>query len=239
VLTFDRRGERESTGAPSRGDFRRQALDALALLEALQKPRVGLWGFSQGGWVAPLAASMSADVAFLVLVASTGVTPAAQMRYATEQQLARHGYGDEVIDRALALRGELEGWIHDPQPSLGSQLQANLASAYREPWWDLAFLPSELPDADARRAWIAEMDFDPLPIFRQVRVPTLLFYGTDDAWSPVPASVEAWREARGDRVDIVLVEGASHEMTMPDGSLAPVYSQALLRWLRSHELTGA
>ena len=83
------------------------------------------------------------------------------------------------------------------------------------------------------------MDFDPVPVFRQVRVPTLLFYGTDDAWSPVVASVEAWRQARGDQVDIVLIEGGSHEITMPDGSLAPAYSQALLGWLRSHELTGA
>src|SRR5215213_6510529 len=56
VLTFDRRGDGESTGSPSRGRFTVQADDALAFVDALDVERVGLWGISQGGWVAPLAA---------------------------------------------------------------------------------------------------------------------------------------------------------------------------------------
>jgi len=59
VVTFDRRGEGESTGEASRGNFPLQARDALAVVEGIGVPVTGLWGFSQGGWVAPMAATMS------------------------------------------------------------------------------------------------------------------------------------------------------------------------------------
>ena len=75
------------------------------------------------------------------------------------------------------------------------------------------------------------MDFDPRPIFASVRVPTLSFYGADDSWAPVEASAEAWKAARGDEVDVVVVPGAEHDMTLPDGSFAPEYEQKLVEWL--------
>src|SRR5437868_6004432 len=65
VVTFDRRGDGGSTGEPSRGDFGTQADDVLAVADAAGAARVGLWGISQGGWVAPLAAARSDRVAFL------------------------------------------------------------------------------------------------------------------------------------------------------------------------------
>ncbi len=58
------------------------ASDALAAVRALRaRPdvnpdAVGLWGLSEGGWVVPIAASHSDEVAFIVLVAATGVPPA-------------------------------------------------------------------------------------------------------------------------------------------------------------------
>ena len=64
VATFDRRGEGDSTGASSRGRFYVQVADAFAVLEALDAERVGLWGYSKGSWVGPLAAAASDRVAF-------------------------------------------------------------------------------------------------------------------------------------------------------------------------------
>jgi alpha-beta hydrolase superfamily lysophospholipase len=75
VVTFDRRGEGGSTGDSTRGRFDLQVEDALAIVEALDAQQIGLWGISQGGWIGPLAAAASDQVAFLVLIASTGVTP--------------------------------------------------------------------------------------------------------------------------------------------------------------------
>src|SRR5215216_7953789 len=46
VVTFDRRGEGESTGDASRGRFQVQVDDALAVRDAIDVGRVGMWGFS-------------------------------------------------------------------------------------------------------------------------------------------------------------------------------------------------
>ncbi len=232
VLTFDRRGEGESAGEPSRGRFQLQADDALAFGDALEVERFGLWGISQGGWVAPVAAARSNRVAFLVLLASTGVTPAEQMRYAVAEQLRRAGFGPDVIERAVALRARAERWIRGED---ADDLGAALTAASTEPWWPLAFLPDALPaDADvepARRELAEELFFEPEPVFAQVRVPTLLFYGDDDSWTPVGPSIEAWRREPGSLVEIVVLTGTGHEPTLADGAISPQYEQKLVEWL--------
>jgi len=230
VVTFDRRGEGESTGDATRGRFELQVEDALAILDALDAEHVGLWGYSQGGWIGPLAAVASDAVAFLVLLASPGVTPSEQMMYAVERQLRLAGYGDEVVERALDLRRRFEAWVHRPEPD--EELAAALWAGVDEPWWGQAWLPPTLFDEESRRLWIEEMDFDPRPSFAQVRVPALLFYGAEDSWTPVEPSVEAWRAARADEVEIVVVPGAEHDLTLPDGTFAPEYERRLVEWLR-------
>jgi hypothetical protein len=231
VVTFDRRGEGESTGDASRGRFEVQAADALAVCEALDVPRVGLWGVSQGGWIAPLAASQSSRVAFVVGIASTGVTPSEQMMYAVAQQLERARYGSAVVQRVLALRRFYEAHVHGYADGREEELAAELTKAMEEPWWLLAFLPPVPLDAEGRRLWIEEMDFDPQPIFARVNVPALMFYGEDDAWTPVQPSVDAWRAARGDAVEIVVIPEASHELCLPDDTLSQEYEQKLVDWL--------
>jgi pimeloyl-ACP methyl ester carboxylesterase len=231
VVTFDRRGEGESTGDATRGRFDLQADDALAVLRAIDAERVGLWGYSQGGWIAPIAAARSAQVAFLVLVASIGVTPSEQMMVAVERQLRLAGYGDDVVERALDLRRRFEHWIHEVAPEADEQLDADLLAALDEPWVGQLWLPPTLLDEEGVRLWIEEMDYDPRPTFERVSVPTLSFYGELDSWAPVEASVQAWREARGDDVELFVIAGAEHDLRFPDGSFAPEYDRTLVEWL--------
>ena len=232
VLTFDRRGEGESTGEPSRGRFAVQADDALSFADALEVERVGLWGISQGGWVAPLAATRSERIAFLVLLAETGVTPAEQMRYAVAEQLRRAGFGPDAVERALELRVRAEAWIRGEDVD---DLNADLSAAAREPWWPHLFLPEAVPneaDAEAVRRELAEESFfEPEPVFAQVRVPTLLFYGDDDSWTPVDESIATWRRARGRDVEIVVLPSTGHEPIHPDGTISREYEQRLVDWL--------
>jgi len=234
VVTFDRRGERESTGDASRGHFDIQARDALAMLGAVGVERVGLWGYSQGGWVAPLAATMSDRVAFLVLVASTGVTPSEQMRYANAAQLRLAGFDEDVVTRALELRRRFEDHVHGIGRDREDELRADLRAALDEDWFGFLFIPPVTLDEEGCALWIEEMDFDPRPVFAEVAVPTLAFFGAADSWTPVEPSVEAWRQARGDEVDIVAIPDAEHELTLPDGTLSPDYERRLVDWLVAH-----
>ncbi len=161
VVTFDRRGEGESTGDVTRGRFELQVEDALAVMDAIDAKRVGLWGISQGGWIGPLAAAASDDVAFLVLIASTGVWPSEQMLYAVERQLVLAGYGQDVVGRALDLRRRFDDWVHHASPARDEQLAAELKAGVDEPWWPQVWLPPGLLDekvgASGSRRWTSTL----------------------------------------------------------------------------------
>jgi uncharacterized protein len=234
VVTFDRRGDGASTGEPSRGRFEEQAEDALAVIDHaareadLDAENIGLWGISQGGWVAPLAATMSDRVAFLVLLASCGVTPGEQMRWTAGFQTTR-ALGEEAGSAAERLWGHALDWMRggDRAP-----LEAAVAEGRTKAWWKTAWFPEEVPGDEARDAVRAELDFDPTSVFARVRVPTLLVYGDEDEWIPVDESLAAWREARGDEIDIVMVLGTGHEPAHGE-DVSSEYEESLLTWLRA------
>jgi uncharacterized protein len=92
VLSHDKRGVGDSTGkyheTPSQANIRQLAGDALAAVAWLRQRvdvdpgRVGLSGGSQAGWIIPLAASQSADVAFVALQSAPAMSVGRQRAYA-------------------------------------------------------------------------------------------------------------------------------------------------------------
>src|SRR6059058_566738 len=153
------------------------------------------------------------------------------MMYAVERQLRLAGYGDDVVERALDLRRRFEDCIHTRAPEPDDELAADLWAGVDEEWWGQVWLPPTLLDEESRRLWIEEMDFDPRPVFAETRVPALLFYGDADSWTPVEPSVEAWRAARDDEVEVIVIPEAEHDLTLPDGSLSPEYQRTMVNWL--------
>jgi uncharacterized protein len=189
VLSFDRRPspDEDDTSLDVQAD---DALAAAAVLEAETGAPVGLFGFSQGAWAGALAASRSREVAFLALVGGSGVSPARQMRYFTDELLRRAGYDEDARAQLLALRVAVE----DVLRGTGDRDHAAdlLAKAATEPWFSMAYLPPELPSPED--TW-KDMDYDPEPTFTTVTCPTLLVYGADEECVPAGASKEVWRRA--------------------------------------------
>jgi uncharacterized protein len=212
VATFDRRGEGDSAGEATRGRFDAQVRDALTVARSLRVRRVGLWGYSQGGWVAPLAATRCDAVAFVVTVGAPDVPPREQMLYANRRALEQAGYEPAP---ALALRVAFEEWVRGRGPA------PDLAAAAREPWFPLLYLPARLLDTRERAWWLAEMDYDPGPVLAAVRVPMLHLWGERDSTTPRPA-------------DAVVIPDAEHDMTLSDGSLSPEYERRLVDFVRRH-----
>jgi hypothetical protein len=102
------------------------------------------------------------------LVAAPGVSPAEQMRYGTDEQLRRNGYGQDALDELAEMRTTLESFLRGTTDR--DSAQAVISRYADRPWFPLTYYPAELPD-DA--TW-QDMDFDPAPAISQVRCPVLL-----------------------------------------------------------------
>jgi len=224
VARFDRRGD----DVP----FEEQVADALEVLHDVRSrpeidpARVGLWGFSQGAWIAPMVAARSRDVAFLVLVASVGVTPAEQMLYGTAKHVRMAGWPENAVHSVVATRKIVDEWRRG-NATIGDAQDA-VDGLATHPWFDLAYVPRDL---SAAGTW-PDMDWDPSPIFAQVKVPVLLFYGEDDEWAPIDASVAAWRAAGVADLTVVRLPGAAHAPTLGGAKdiakVSPDYERALV-----------
>lgn len=232
VARFDRRGDDVPLDI--------QVDDALGVVGEIERrpdidpARIGLFGFSQGAWVAPLAASRSPKIAFLVLVASIGVTPAEQMRYATVKHARMAGFGEDAARRIVEAREVVDDYRRGRTGAHAAQ--AAIDAIRDEPFFAHARLPADL--ARANPPW-PDLDFEPEPVFARVHVPVLLFYGEDDEWQSVDASVAAWRRAadragNGD-VTVVRLAGTGHAPTLGGGAaleaVAPEYERVLIGWL--------
>ena len=78
--------------------------------------QIGFWGQSQGGWIAPLAASRFPEAAFAVALSVAlsggGLSPADTELFDTEFELIKAGYTAEEVKDALAfqkLKNEIIG----------------------------------------------------------------------------------------------------------------------------------
>lgn len=204
VLTYDKRGCGASTGDWKKAGFPELALDALAgvsLLRArrdIDPSRVGLYGISQGGWIAPLAASTSRDVAFVIAHSGPGVTPAEQDVFATSNQLRGMGADEKQIGRVVAAYRVLYDHVSGRLPA--GALDAASTSLAGDP--DLGSLapPKAAELADLAKVyekqtigdpgWYMHLDVnhDPLVVYRKVTCPVLALFGEHDWMVPVTRS---------------------------------------------------
>lgn len=143
ALIYDKRTEgysADGVGEDSRS-YELLADDALAAVRALRSrtdidlEHIGLWGHSEGGWVAPLAAVRSNDVSFLITVGASGVPPIQQTSWTLENQFRRQGiYSTPMIYSItrnglsmLVSAGLFAEAIYNPVPPLEKLHQPLLA----------------------------------------------------------------------------------------------------------------
>ncbi len=258
ALAYDKRGTGESAGNFEAVPFMKLADDGLAAVDFLRARadidphKIGVWGLSQGGWLGPLAASRSANVAFVISVSGPGVSPGEQMIFYYANDLRSHGLGENDIREASALRREV--WDSLRTGNGIEQARTDLARARKAAWYnDMKNQQHELFDRlqtpagweKARSSlWFKEeMSYDPVPTLRKLSVPALFVFGADDMLVPVPESVNAIREViKTDKKDFALfvVPGADHGLRIAgaDGSRtpAPEYLKQMHEWLAHNVL---
>ena len=98
VLLPDKRGSEKSGGDWTTSSFEDLASDTLAAIEYLREQQsvplsgIGVIGMSQGGWIAPLVASQEDDLAFLVSMVGSVVSPREQLLYEENYNLRQVGF---------------------------------------------------------------------------------------------------------------------------------------------------
>lgn len=245
VLVFDRRGSGGSGGDFERADFDDLAEDVLAAVEFLRSrsdidgSKIGLHGTSQGAWIAPIAAAKKPEIACIIAVSASGVTPAEQMDYGVAFHLKRAGLDQSMIDKAIELRTLVNEYFRGKISR--ERVVPDLERYESEPWFGKSYLftSRELPLDVTQSKWYYEMDYEPLSVWRKISQPTLFFFAEVDEWVPIEASMENYKTATSHLRDVIFhqIKGTNHLMSVSEeGSaldISPEYFAVLLEWLTS------
>lgn len=259
ALAYDKRGVGESEGDFRAVPFMDLCDDGLAGLSYLKSrkeidaKRIGVWGLSQGGWLGPLAASRSKDVAFVIAVSGPGVPPGDQMIFYWANDLRDHGLPEADVLEASSLRREIWHYMETGQGY--EKTKADLEAARTKPWFSQASAqeddsfrslpaPSELNKPVGRSIlWFKhEAVYDPVPALRAIRVPALFLFGDKDRLIPVEESVTVVKrvQALDPHHDFTIREFPNDDHGMHlvssdgDGPIDPEYLKTMREWLDGH-----
>ena len=98
VLLPDKRGCEKSKGKWAGADFDKLATDATSAIKYIQNQSginfsiIGLIGMSQGGWIAPVAATKTEDVSFVASISGATVTTDEQLLHEEIHNIAPYTY---------------------------------------------------------------------------------------------------------------------------------------------------
>lgn len=181
-LAYDKRGYGASTGADL-VPFEVTAGDAAAAAGALvnrfdvNPDWIGIWGLSQGGWIAPLAAMRTNAIRFLVLVGAPGTSPARQEIQRARAKAKAEGLPGADIE-AIGRFQELS--FRYGKTGLGwEEYAAARRAAEGRPWLRWVWSPEE---AGFENFGWGRLNgyYNPLPALLSLREPVLALWGEHD-----------------------------------------------------------
>lgn len=264
VFVYAKRGSGGSEGHYTQ-DFHVLAQDAAAaVIEArrlggMRAGRVGLHGASQGGWVAPLAASLT-HVDFVIVGFGLAYGVLAEDSDQVMLDLKAKGWGPDVLEQVREIT-DVTGAFVASRGAVGfHDLEAVRARYHAEPWY--ADIKGEFtgmllsasndqiiamaPQLDGGTSW----DYDPLPVLSGLNTPMLWIQAENDTGAPPEATRQRLIDLSAWGRPITLLEypdtdhGIVRFETGPDGrrtslGYAPGYYQAVLDWAQTGRLDGA
>ncbi len=264
VFVYDKRGTGASKGKYTQ-DFDTLADDAVAAMREAKRiagarcARIGYQGGSQGGWVAPLAATRApVDFVIVSFGLAVSVIDEDQEEVALEMQLK--GHSEEEISKALEVASAAEAVFESNFTKGFERLDAVRAKYRNEPWYKDVhgnythfILPYTAVEAREKfKDFLPGTPFryDPIPTLRAVKAPQLWVLGQDDLEAP---SAETSRRikaliAKGKPITLAVFPHAEHGMTeyeiASDGErvstrYAPGYFAMMRDFARNGQLSGS
>ncbi len=254
VLRVDDRGVGGSTGNSSQETIEDMATDVLSGVDFLKTrkevnpKKIGVIGHSEGGLVGPLAASKSADIAFVVMLAGTGVT-GEQVLYLQAELVAKAA---GATDAAIAQNRAIQEMIFNAARSHPDEKAA--LDAFRADWEKThGSAPDANLESQMKRVLSPELRsflfYDPAESLRKVKVPVLAMNGSRDVQVPpsqnLPAIAAALKAGGNTDYKTVELPGLNHlfqsckqctvaEYGQIEETFSPKALEVLGDWLARH-----
>ena len=187
VLRFDKRGIGKSTGdyaSATTEDFAGDAEAALAYLNTrkeIDPKKIGLLGHSEGGLIAPMVATHSQTIAWIVLLAGPGLKGEDVLLLQSELILRAAGVNEGEVARTLAFNKQTYALVRQEKDP--AALEAKLNELVQSTSTGAA-LPPAAVQAQVRMLvspWFRYyLDYDPLPALQKTMCPVLALNGEKD-----------------------------------------------------------
>jgi fermentation-respiration switch protein FrsA (DUF1100 family) len=248
VLRADDRGTAKSTGdfsTATTADFAIDTEAGIAYLKTraeIDPHKIGLIGHSEGGIIAPMIAARNPDVAFIVMMAGSGVP------------------GDEILVAQVQAIAESSGKTHEEAVKTAAKQREILALVKSEK--DPAVLEKELKEKLSGEGLEAQagieikaltspwfryfMAYDPATALRKVTCPVLAINGEKDMQVPpkqnLPAIRKALEQAGNKHFEVDELPGLNHlfqtaktgspaEYASIEETISPVALEKMSSWI--------
>jgi uncharacterized protein len=258
VISYDQRGVGESAGDWLLNGPGQRADDVAAIYDVMHNDphvdprRIGIWGFSNGGWTAPVV-SLHRSVAFMILKSAPTESLAQNIDYEVEQTMRRHDVA-AALPQAIALWHAFERSLNGTAPWSYTKRLHDLDAT--QPWFQYSLMPDlgiSIPPPPSKIEGLRRFTtFDPRHTLVSISsTPTLALYGTLDRNVDAADSAARLRRyltrAGNHDVTIKMYPNAGHQLivsasgyngdpTLPE-RFVPEYPQIMLTWLAQRGFT--
>jgi uncharacterized protein len=262
VFVFDKRGTGASGGKYNQ-NFHKLASDVVAASEEAKRlakgrySRFGLFGGSQGGWVAPRAAN-DAGADFLTIAFGLLLTPLEEDSEQVFTELRAQAYGDEVITKAREVTDATAAVMASHFENGYDKLAAVKTRFGAESWFGKIkgeFTGDVLASDEAtlRREGRPKYDnldidwhYDALGELRKVKAPQLWIVAGADRDAPPDLTIQRLEQLRNEGKNITIVrfpntDHGMYEFTQaPDGTRTSTrvtdgYYRLLADWIKGEK----
>ena len=263
VLRYDDRGIAMSKGdfkTATSADFATDVESAIAYLKTrkeINKNKIGLIGHSEGGLIAPMVASKSKEVAFIILLAGTGIQGDSLLLLQKKLIEEASGINKEDIQKGQSSNRKVFD-IVNKSISL-EQLNSDLTIYFKQILKDNPNTqkPAEMSDDDFVKLQVKQIaspwmqyfiKYNPAAALEKVKCPVLAINGEKDLQVPPKENLEAIKKAltKGGNKRVATKElpnlnhlfqecntGSPDEYATIEQTFSPIALTEILKWLQT------